>query len=445
MATSLLTQIKNRYYGVDCGMSYVLRVSDGRFVIIDGGYNEEGEAAHLYDVLCAQNTSDTVPTIAAWFFTHPHQDHFGCFVDVCNQFKGKLHIQSVVYNFPTADTCAVATTEPAFENAVQSLENVQRITPVRGQRFCFGDAVFEILMTHLDMPHPIPNLNDSSTVFRTDVAGHRILWLGDAQSLESDRLCELYTARELKCDILQVGHHGYGGGSDALYRAADPKTLLWPIPDFTYHWVKDWDCNRFLMQSDNIRHCYISGREETVLDLSAPFPTPITPTAPLSGETVVEEHFVHTDVYRLGWCCITGGSVSYRPAAMVLEQGRCRLTADDAFAVCEFLQPHKLFKARGYDLSVRCTLDGNDANCGLFWNDETPMKRDLDRVWWLSLPTSRAVNVRLTADGEQHSATVYVDGQPMETRPYTPTEQHGLYFVLQNAVVTIESIRVKAQ
>lgn len=76
------------------------------------------------------------------------------------------------------------------------------------------------------MDVPIPNLNDSSLILRTTIANHRILWLGDCQEICANRLCQLYDAKNLQCDILQVGHHGYGGGSDALHRAVDPAVKL---------------------------------------------------------------------------------------------------------------------------------------------------------------------------------------------------------------------------
>ena len=38
--TPLITQVRNAYFSMDCGMSYVIRTCDGRFVLIDGGIDE---------------------------------------------------------------------------------------------------------------------------------------------------------------------------------------------------------------------------------------------------------------------------------------------------------------------------------------------------------------------------------------------------------------------
>ncbi len=239
MIAPLLTQIKNRYFSVDCGMGYVLRLTDGRFVIIDGSMHEPGEAEHLYDVLCTQNATDTKPVIAAWFFSHPHDDHIGSFIDFCAQFAAQIHIERLIYNFPSKEVCPGVPDVPAFDAAVMSLADTERITAKAGQQYRFADSVFDILLTQEDICPSISNVNDSSMVVRTEIAGHRIMWLGDAQTVAAEHLLKKYTPKQLQCDILQVGHHGYGGGSDALYRTIDPETLLWPVPDFTYQWVKD--------------------------------------------------------------------------------------------------------------------------------------------------------------------------------------------------------------
>ena len=73
----LLTQIKPTYFSVDCGMAYIIRLSDGRFVLIDAMYGEYDEMDRVYDLLCEQNLLNDIPTIAMWFFTHPHDDHVG--------------------------------------------------------------------------------------------------------------------------------------------------------------------------------------------------------------------------------------------------------------------------------------------------------------------------------------------------------------------------------
>ena len=47
LCAPLLTQLKTPYLVCDCGMSYLIRLCDGRFIMIDGGYGEYEETETL--------------------------------------------------------------------------------------------------------------------------------------------------------------------------------------------------------------------------------------------------------------------------------------------------------------------------------------------------------------------------------------------------------------
>ena len=49
------------------------------------------------------------------------------------------------------------------------------------------------------------------------IEGQRILWLGDIGTAGSRSLLRL-PEEKLRCDIVQVAHHGYNGASLELYR-----------------------------------------------------------------------------------------------------------------------------------------------------------------------------------------------------------------------------------
>ena len=59
----------------DPGISTVIRLPDGRFVVFDGGWENGQDAHQLMDVLKAQTPYER-PIIAAWIMTHPHIDHY---------------------------------------------------------------------------------------------------------------------------------------------------------------------------------------------------------------------------------------------------------------------------------------------------------------------------------------------------------------------------------
>ena len=82
LCTPLLTQGRPMYYAYDCGMVYIIRLTDGRFIIIDGGMCEYEEKEHFLELLEQQKVTEGKPVIAAWFITHPHDDHFNMFARI---------------------------------------------------------------------------------------------------------------------------------------------------------------------------------------------------------------------------------------------------------------------------------------------------------------------------------------------------------------------------
>ena len=60
---------------VNNGLSVVIRLSDGRFIVIDGGFNTDAHARDLVMTLrqqCADYSTSGSPTVAAWIITHYH-------------------------------------------------------------------------------------------------------------------------------------------------------------------------------------------------------------------------------------------------------------------------------------------------------------------------------------------------------------------------------------
>ena len=54
--TPLLTQVRTAYFSADCGMAYIMRMCDGKFVLIDSNWGEYEEPEHLLEILNEQNT-----------------------------------------------------------------------------------------------------------------------------------------------------------------------------------------------------------------------------------------------------------------------------------------------------------------------------------------------------------------------------------------------------
>jgi len=230
----------------DFGMSYAIRLSDGRFIIIDGGNNYPEDGDRLLEVL-KDGSPYEKPIIAAWIMTHPHEDHFPCFFNVFDRYGEQLNIEKFLYYFPEHDDfthypkLAVTNSrgESGFKIVPEFLERVKKsgaevYTPHTGQIYKLGDAVCEILGSMDDTVHRSDNINAASLIIRMELGGQVILWGADA-SFGDARLAERY-GEYLKADILQIPHHGFGCGDHReQIRAFDlirPRTCLLPASDF---------------------------------------------------------------------------------------------------------------------------------------------------------------------------------------------------------------------
>ena len=230
-------QLETDFRTVNCGMSYVFQLEDGRFVILDGGYFADGQAEALHDFLLAHANGKI--RVAAWLFSHAHQDHIGAFINYIRMYRD-TEIEELVYNFQPADFSNIsadwkgkddyATFHEFYVAVDECLPGIKTLHPKRGESFRAGEAEFAVLYTYEDAREPITNFNDNSTVFMANVCGVRILLPGDAATLGSQVLLEKPEA--LACDMVQVAHHGFHGAAKEVYEAAGAKVILWPAPRY---------------------------------------------------------------------------------------------------------------------------------------------------------------------------------------------------------------------
>ena len=280
-----LTQLSLEHFG----MSYVIRLSDGRQIVIDGGRNIEADCHKLYARLKADTPFDK-PVIAAWILTHPHSDHFHCFLGFMELYAEQVTIERFLFNFPEPDDYAhyPGLTEEGVPwdydlRAVTNVPVMQKwiahsgaavYTPHTGQRYAIGDAQLEVLSCMDDTIHLSQNVNATSLVLRMTLGGQVILWATDA-GFSYARLAERY-GDFLKADILQIPHHGFQSGTAegelAAYAFIRPRICLLPADEF---FAYTFFCayrpgTRSLMLAEETEAFFTGGAEHTL-------PLPYTP------------------------------------------------------------------------------------------------------------------------------------------------------------------------
>ena len=441
VASPLITQVRNPYFMCDCGMTYIIRLEDGRFVIIDGGEGEYDEIEHTMDILNEQNALDGKPVIAAWFITHAHSDHFNGFIQMMDKHGDDITVERLVYDWAVPSlTCA---TSPLgdFKRVVETIKNTEIITARSGQVYNLAGTTFEILYACEDLyPDFIRTLNDTSVVFRMTMNGRRVMWLGDNMGQAADYITKKYTADLLKCEILQVGHHGYWGGSQKFHEMMNPEVLLWPCPDFWYQEIKDWDCNRFFKESENIKYKFICGQKEVTLDMTKP----VTDNNPYekNGDVILEENFNGRSVYHLNMSHITGGSTGYAPVkAEILDNGM-KFTASNAKSLLELVQPGFVEGENKITLQLKGEVTADGGVFGLVFNNAHPT------VWndikLLKLGGEGAFDYTLELDYQSGTGALYNGGKLVKNIGFVKQDRPcGIYLVMQKSEAVLNKFVLK--
>lgn len=273
MTKAKLYQLELNQSEVNCGMSYIMQLQDGRFILIDGGYFTPGEDERLYRFLAQRSTEGI--EIAAWFFSHPHQDHVGNFINFVRRYADKVQIEGLYYNNPPMElpreNVDFKSSDPAtvkeFYRVVEDYFPKERVhTPKTGEVLRFGEVSVEILYTQEDLWPTVSTINDYSMVFTTEIDGQKILWLGDVYKLGCDYLLNNKLA-QLACDIVQISHHGYSGATKELYESLNATTALWPTPDYRMGELDKLDVDHYLLHDSSVREHIVSGQGTAELEL----------------------------------------------------------------------------------------------------------------------------------------------------------------------------------
>ncbi len=214
------------------GMAYCMRLADGSFIVIDGGYDTEGHAERLYGVMQKQAPDPDNIVIAAWIFSHGHGDHIGVLQPFTRLYGSKVTVERFIYNFPNQSTGEIYT---AGANRVYDLAyaDTKRIKAHAGQELYIRNAKITVLFgLELMEPHELTYYNDCSVILKIEAEGKSFLILGDCGDKENAALRKIYTTATLKSDIMQVAHHGINGCGTEVYSLVDPEYALWPAGEY---------------------------------------------------------------------------------------------------------------------------------------------------------------------------------------------------------------------
>lgn len=255
---TMVTSVKlNQKIGA-FGMSYVISLEDGSFIVYDGGGVSEGttdDHTMLFNVLTDlykrthegnAPTADEPIHIRTWILTHEHTDHFMVFREFCKAYgqNGLIRLDMLLANFASKTEASNVYNPQSVvqDNLATHQEWVKGgfdyIKVHTGQTFYMANAKLECLYTHEDIwPQRLEYFNNTSSVFRItldDTNGKGIvnkstsmIFLGDLERVGSKCMRAMY-GETLDSDMVQVAHHGWNGVEAELYDLIAPEVVWFP-------------------------------------------------------------------------------------------------------------------------------------------------------------------------------------------------------------------------
>ena len=243
------------------GMSYLIQISDGRFIILDGG-NADGsfqlvtkknglwvaeessrsqDAKRLYDTMVSMKPAEhEKPIVAMWYISHAHGDHYGLANQFLTEYQGKIKLDMMAFTVP-----APANLDDSAEKNMNTLKsNAQKLYGAdfwimhTGQVLQLPGASIEVLSTVEDIYcgdsiSSLSDINNTCSVIRIHIGNLSFMVLGDAYPVTGQFMADAY-GEALQSDIMQLSHHGFNGGVLAMYKLVDPKICFWPCDEYRF-------------------------------------------------------------------------------------------------------------------------------------------------------------------------------------------------------------------
>ena len=199
---------KVTFIDVGQGDSIFLELSDGKTVLIDGGLSEYGSAVVSF---LKENNVRHLDLLVA---SHPHADHIGGLPEVIEAIKPDQFVQPDLPEELVPDTWSK-----------RHLADTVAKYGIHGKTVQDGDILLEGDSYQLCVISPrktlkSDDLNDYSLILRLTAGKTVFLFTADAGYTAELELLD----RNLKTDVLQVGHHGsFGSTCTAFLDETNPE------------------------------------------------------------------------------------------------------------------------------------------------------------------------------------------------------------------------------
>lgn len=202
--------------------------TETKTIVFDGGTVDDCDQMITFlDKYCNS-------TVDAWFFTHPHHDHIGCFVKL-RSFQSDIKIDKVYHCFPSKDLLIKYGMRTTWEMEMwNDISEWDAAILSVNQSFVFEDVCIRVLRTfNPDITNNF--VNNSSTVYRIENTCKSFLILGDLGVEGGNEVIQNVPLKFLQTDYTQMAHHGQNGVDKMFYEYIKPKKCLWATPEWLWN------------------------------------------------------------------------------------------------------------------------------------------------------------------------------------------------------------------
>lgn len=225
---------------IDCGMCLLIQCPDYSFFVVDSGhYFQFNDNDRIHKFMRERTPEGQKIVVNGWFITHAHTDHISKLIDFLIYNTDDVIIEGFYQNLISENYYEDRENHEENEMAVKLFNLLEKYpAPVyklhTGMRFYIRNLAFDVLGTHEDIyPEAIDDYNDSSCILMAEAEGSKIFIPGDA-AVEASKKLEARYKNALKCDVVQVAHHGHTGLSKELYELLGADTAVYPVTRIFY-------------------------------------------------------------------------------------------------------------------------------------------------------------------------------------------------------------------
>jgi len=240
-------------------MCYFIKLSDGSFIVVDGGYTSDlGDA---YDTLVKLNGSKDGIRIRAWIITHSHADHYEMFDTFSIKYAKRVTLDTVMLS-PLRTVGVYGQDKYLNGNAQIAAKRfgAEICYVYTGMSFVFGDVTLEILATpeHIYKTSDPQDFNESSVVFRIRNDKGSMIFLADCGSYVCDWLVDTY-GEALKSDMVQLAHHGCETATVEVYKMIAASTLFCPSSESLLNTERGGETKQYYIEAESSKEYLYHG------------------------------------------------------------------------------------------------------------------------------------------------------------------------------------------